>query len=135
MKGKLVAKLNSVEKKICSKRLEPTPYGKLQFPKIPDGTGNYLNELVGEDSWSFFHIIKLGTDFLNLTVEEWESGSSFQDGREVVDSLCIVKDGAERGVKLTQDFIAQAQKENNFQNILQRVENDRHGVPNQRKRN
>ena len=134
MKQKMVRKLNSVERKVCSKRQGPTTYGKPQFPTIPDGTGNDLSVLVGEDSWSFFHCLKLDKAFLELPVSEWESSSSFQAGKAVINSLCVVNDGAERGVKLTHDFLAQARKENNFQNILQVVENDRHAVPNQRKR-
>ena len=46
----------------------------------------------------------------------------------------MVNDGAERGVKLAYDFIGSPKKEDNFQNILQTVENDRRLIPNQRKR-
>ena len=82
----------------------------------------------------FFQILKLDTGFLELPVDEWESSSSFQAGKEVINSLSVVNDGAERGVKLTHEFLVQARKENNFENVLQVVENDRHAVPNQRKR-
>ena len=52
----------------------------------------------------------------------------------MVDSLSVVNDGAERGVKLAHDFLDAAKTNKNFQNILQVVENDRKSVPNQRKR-
>ena len=46
-----------------------------------------------------------------------------------------MNDGAERGVKLTYDFLDRARKERNLQNILQVVENARKALPNQCKRN
>ena len=88
MKGKMVNKLNSVEQKICSKRIGPSSFGKPKFPQIPEGTGNDLSELVGEDSWSFFQILKLDTGFLELPVDEWESSSSFQVGKGDQQSFC-----------------------------------------------
>ena len=59
---------------------------------------------------------------------DWEGGD------QLINSLSVVNDDAERGVKLTHDFLVQARKENNFENRLQVVENNRHAVPNQRKR-
>ena len=52
----------------------------------------------------------------------------------IIDNVSVVKDSAERGVKLTSDFLSGARKEENLQNILQVVENDRRNLPNQRKR-
>ena len=49
-------------------------------------------------------------------------------------SLSVVNDGAERGVKLAYDFLDSSKKEENLQNVLQIVENDRNLIPNQRKR-
>ena len=51
-----------------------------------------------------------------------------------MNSLSVVNDGAERVVKLAYDFLDSARREDNLQNILQVVENNRHAVPNQRKR-
>ena len=52
----------------------------------------------------------------------------------IVENLAVVNDAAERGVKLGHDFLSCARKEENYQNILQVVENDRKSLPNQRKR-
>ena len=46
--------------------------------------------------------------------------------------MYVVNDGAERGVKLCNDFLSQAKREDRHQNILQVVENDRNMRPDQR---
>ena len=56
-KVKMVEKLKSVDKRICSKRYGPSTYGKQPFPQIP--VNAYLSEFVGEDLWSFFHLLKI----------------------------------------------------------------------------
>ncbi len=45
----------------------------------------------------------------------------------------MVNDCAERGVKLTSDFVAVARKEQHLQNVLQAVEHDRNQQPNLRR--
>ena len=69
-----------------------------------------------------------------MPTKDWSSNSQFQAAKKVVASFSVVNDGAERGVKLTHDFLDVARKEDNLQNILQVVENDRHSLLNQRKR-
>ena len=132
-KAKMVEKLQEVDKRICSKRLGPTAYGKPAMPKLPESFDVDLSHFVGEDSWSFFHILNFGYEFLDHPVEEWSSNDCYQDCKKVVSSLSIVNDGAERGVKLAHENIDKARKEDNFQNILQVIENDRKSKENQRK--
>ena len=133
-KVKMVEKLKSVDKHICSKRYGPSTYGKPPFPRIPVNADADLSEFVGEDSWSFFHLLKINTRFLDLPAKDWSSNPQFQAAKEVVASFSVVNDGAVRGVKLAHNFSDVARKEGNLQNILQFVENDRHSLPNQRKR-
>ena len=73
-------------------------------------------------------------DFLEEPVEEWENSASYQAAKCTVKSLPVVNDAAERGVKITSDFLDSARNEERFQTTLQVVENDRKTVPNQRKR-
>ena len=111
-----------------------TGFGKPNLPEIPDNDDHNISDFAGEDSWSFFKILKLDTEFLGKPIEDWEDDQGYVAGKEVVQSLSVVNDGAERGVKLANDFIHTAHKETNLQNILQVVENNRKTVPNQRKR-
>ena len=41
-------------------------------------------------------------------MEEWTTDKEFLDAKDVVDNLSVVNDGAERGVKLSYDFIESA---------------------------
>ena len=82
----------------------------------------------------FFTTLGLDLNFLEHNVDSWEELSSYQEALKAVKHLKVVNDAAERGVKLTADFMGVAKKEEKFQKILQMVENDRKLVPNQRKR-
>ena len=68
------------------------------------------------------------------TVDEWDNSPSYEAAKAAVKSLPVVNDGAERGVKITSEFLESARKEETFQTRLQVAENDRKAVPNQRKR-
>lgn len=114
-----------------------TGYGKPTFPDIEHSI--YVpvikyDELVGSDSWYFFKIMNIDTAFLSKPVATWITDETFLDATEVVKSLMVTNDCAERGVKLTSDFIGASRLEGNFQNMLQVVEYERNKTPNQRKR-
>ncbi|KAJ4919083.1 hypothetical protein JOQ06_026303 [Pogonophryne albipinna] len=68
--------------------------------------------------------------FLSLDVEEWAAREAFQMGAVNVRAINVVNDCAERGVKLTSDFVAAAGSEEHLQ--LQAVEHDRSKQPNLR---
>ena len=134
-KKKIVNKLKSFEKKLCSKRFG-SGFGKPIFPDIPkDNVDSIdLSRFIGEDSWSIFMLMKLDCGFLDTPVEEWSSDDRYLQIRKIVCSFSVVNDAAERGVKLAYDFLDGAKSEENLQKILQVVENDRNMIPNQRKR-
>ena len=68
-------------------------------------------------------------DFLEESVDTWEDPeSSYQEAKAAVKTVPVVNDGAERGVKISSDFLEDARMEEMYQNILQ-VDL----VPNQRK--
>ena len=83
----------------------------------------------------FFITNGLDVDFLEESVDTWEDPeSSYQEAKAAVKTVPVVNDGAERGVKISSDFLEDARKEEIYQNILQVAENDRNLVANQRKR-
>ena len=117
----------------CSKR-EGTKPGKPVFPKITGDVVPTLVELVGQDSWAFFRILRIPPAFLQKPVEEWESDCDFKAGKHIVSHLSVANDGAERGVKICSDFLESSKNEDNFQNFLQVVENYQKVRPNMPKK-
>lgn len=112
-----------------------TSYGKPNFPVISENKKNRtLVSFVGADSMGFFRILHLNSEFLKHPSSKWSEMESYKLAKRTVNSMLVVNDAAERGVKLANDFIDSAKIEKNYQTILQVVENDRHLKPNQRKK-
>ena len=78
--------------------------------------------------------MKLDQEFLYKPQKDWHNDDGYKNAKLVVNSISVVNDTAERGVKLGYDFLGSAVKEERYQKILQVVENSRHTLPNQRKR-
>ena len=108
-------------------------FGKPTFPDMNDLPQQNLSELFGRESWQFFTILGIDTEFLFSPVSSWSSMESFRQAKDVVQALHVVNDAAERGVKLCHDFILSSKKEQKLQGILQVVENSRARLPDQRK--
>ena len=107
-------------------------YGK---PSFPESTESYdIADYVTPQSIVFFTTMGLDVEFLYDTVDEWDNSPSYEAAKAAVKSLPVVNDGAERGVKITSEFLESARKEETFQTRHQVAENDRKAVPNQRKR-
>lgn len=106
-------------------------FGKPKFPSF-SRVPSELTAFVGPDSMMCFKILQLDTSFLHMPVTMWSITESYLKAETVVNNLKVVNDAAERGVKLGSDFISAAKIEENYQNILQVVENDRNRQPNQR---
>ena len=130
----MVEKLHQFEVSTTCTKGEGNGYKKTVNPTLPSDIKQDISEFVGQDSWMFFHILKLETSFLTVPVKDWEMNPAYKDAKEVVSNLCVVNDAAERGVKLCYDFLSSSKKEANLQNVLQVVENCRNSLPNQRKR-
>ncbi|KAJ8373704.1 hypothetical protein SKAU_G00042840 [Synaphobranchus kaupii] len=69
---------------------------------------------------------------LRFGTEDWATSAAFPAGAVNVRAITVVNDCAERGVKLTSDFVAAARSEQHLQNVLQAVEHDRSKQPNLR---
>ena len=70
---------------------------------------------------------------MDYPVETWTHNETYKAGKDNVRSINCVNDCAERGVKLSSDFLGSARTEKNYQNVLQVVE-DRKTTPNLRSR-
>ena len=134
IKQSMVSKmLDHKQEGLCQKR-HGTGFGKPTFPKMPTEVSQDLSTYVGPDSWSFFKLLKLDDGFLYKPVEDWHSDEQYNMARLTVNSISVVNDAAERGVKLGHDCLGSALKEDRYQKILQVVENCRNKLPNSRKR-
>ena len=69
--------------------------------------------------------MKIETSFLNNPAGEWASDEFYLAAKAKVKQRLVVNDLAERGVKLTSDFLASAKIEDRFQSNLQVVECNR----------
>ena len=75
----------------------------------------------------------IDTSFFEELADLWKDDETFNNSVEIISSLAVANDGAERGVKLSHDYICTLKKEGNLQSILQVVENERNIIPNHRK--
>ena len=93
-----------------------------------------LGDLVGHDSWAMIGLLKLDCSFLDRAVATWSECPAYKISAATAKSLNVVNDCAERGVKLSTDFLGSARTELHYQDVLQVVEQDRRSHPNLRKR-
>ena len=116
-KQKMAQKLRKFEvKEACINRCG-TGYGKPVLPRVPIAEENDLRSFIGQDSYMFFKMLKLDSQFLSLPVKQWETDVGYQLGKHVISNLCVVNDAAERGVKLCYDFLHSAKKEENLEHL------------------
>ena len=109
-------------------------WGKPKFPSVVIDASTRLCEFVGVDSWFTVHRLKLDTSFLAIPVAEWERNAAFIASSVNVAAVNVINDCAERGIKLSSDFVSTARSEEHYQNVLQVVERDRKEEPNLRRK-
>ena len=79
-------------------------FGKPAFP--PAITMNTtLADLAGVDSWYMFSLLQLNPEFMNEEVADWPNSAAYQTCLRNLQALNVVNDCAERGVKLSSDFL------------------------------
>lgn len=108
-----------------------TGFGKPTFPTVDASTR--LADLVSGDSWFMMNLLGIDASFLDLPVSEWPQTDAYIDGQRKVQSVNVVNDCAERGIKLTSDFLNAGRSEEHLQNVLQVAEDDRKRKSNLRK--
>jgi hypothetical protein len=69
-------------------------------------------------------------DFITECVSEWPELLSLQNSMENLKALNVVNDRAERGIKLTSDYLEASRSEEHFQGILQIIEENSKEMPN-----
>ena len=106
-------------------------FGKPDFPQIQNIANSALEDFVNQDSWFFFKSLKINHSFLSYPSLTWSTFPEFEEAKATVKSLHVINDSAERGVKLTSDFLHSASKEENLQNVLQVVEKKQKEKPDQ----
>ncbi|ELU11830.1 hypothetical protein CAPTEDRAFT_188638 [Capitella teleta] len=104
-----------------------TGFGKPAFPIMTESTS--LADLVTPDSWWIFKLLNLDSSFLEHNVTKWQELASYQACLAAVKCL---NDAAERGVKLSSDFLSAARNEENYQSVIQVVQQNRKDLPNLR---
>ncbi|KAK5936425.1 hypothetical protein CgunFtcFv8_027703 [Champsocephalus gunnari] len=100
-----------------------TGFGKPKFPILLPTTS--LADLANKDCWFGMHQLHIDLEFMSLDVKEWATNAALKKSEVNVCAMNVVNDCAERGIKLTSDFVAVARKEQHRQNVLQAVEHDR----------
>ena len=110
-----------------------TGFGKPAFPpEVTESTT--LADLASPDSWHTMHVLQVDDSFFSEDVESWPSDPAYQASKANVLAINVINDCAERGVKLSSDFLSSARSEEHYQNVLQVVEHDRKQQPHLRKR-
>eukprot|EP00918_Siedleckia_nematoides_P031604 GHVU01068397.1.p1 GENE.GHVU01068397.1~~GHVU01068397.1.p1 ORF type:complete len:196 (+),score=29.36 GHVU01068397.1:165-752(+) len=110
-----------------------TGFGKPEFPSDMSESTT-LADLVSKDSWFTMHALQINHEFLAEPVEAWPESAAYQASLANIDALNVINDSAERGVKLSADYLSASKSEDHYQNVLQVVEESRRSVPNLRKR-
>ena len=111
-----------------------TGFGKPKFPNDNISAATKLADLVSSDSWFIFRLMGIETNFLSEDVDRWPGEQSFLSSKAKTSALNVINDNAKSGVKLSSDYLDTARSEEQYQNILQIVEESRNQLPNLRNR-
>ena len=89
-----------------------------------------LAHFTTKNSKKIFCKLSLPQEFLDLPVSEWSENIQFIQAKEVVDSLPVVNDHAERGVHLIEEYSGRHTKsEEELHDLLQVVSEHRKKYP------
>ncbi|XP_025192732.1 uncharacterized protein LOC126553881 [Aphis gossypii] len=103
----------------------------LQF----DDVQHFLNkdlplELISNKSIQFFQRFRISKDFLHKDPSLWNITTEYKEAKDVITTLKVVNDSAERGVKLMEEFNDKFTKqEEQKQYVLQIVQDYRKQYP------
>lgn len=63
-----------------------------------------LEDFVTKNTRRFFDILGISSQFLNKDVDHWNEDEDFKKSKEIVQSMRVVNDTAERGVALMEEY-------------------------------
>ena len=114
-KARMVAKLLTFEK---------PEKKRVGLPAFPTLTGeSQLWDLVTEESWDFFTILKVPVDWLTWPPMKWEESEHFRRIEKFVTTAKVINDTAERAIKLASDYTKSLTKDSKMrQKLFQTVE-------------
>ena len=117
-----------IAKRILQQRTEELELGQPTMP-VPHERVKIV-DLIGPKSWTIFQYFQ--SEWLNKSVEDWQADDGYKSINNFAVSLNVCNDLAERGVKMTEDFIEAGitTKEDELQMLLQVVEDHRRKIPN-----
>ena len=109
---------------------------RLWKPRFPENVSQNttLADVAGKNSWFTMNILQIDDQFLTDNVDAWLQSQASQSSLRNILAINVVNDSAERGVKLSSDFLAAVHSEKHYQNVLQVVEKDRKKTPNLRRK-
>lgn len=84
--------------------------------KFQNRHGTDYADYIGPDSPGLFVMLCLDPSFLYQPVSTWHRLDAYNEAKTRVRNLKVINDGAERGVKLTSDFLGCAKTEDRLQN-------------------
>jgi hypothetical protein len=121
--------LSAEEKKkmiVALKGKEGNEQSHKRIPMISQPSSKGLHDFVTKSTIRFFKILELSEDFMDKDPGEWDNEASYKRSREIVNSMKVTNDLAERGVALIQEFNASlTRNEEQKQFLLQVVEDHR----------
>ena len=89
---------------------------------------------MGENSWTLFHILGVGTDWLELEPSKWSEDIYYCEARDWVRTAKVVNDSCERAIKMIQDFCNIMTKDSFIRRgLLKAVDSSREQFPDFRK--
>ena len=98
---------------------------KPKFPTIIQNDLPFLPHLLGPRSWLLFSFFPGMHDWLQIPPQYWNLITEYRIIRDFCLKLEVVNDAAERGIKIVEDFSHITENEEQFQFLLQCVEDHR----------
>ena len=113
-KSRLASKLLSLQSEV------PESF-KLEKPKFPIIDKNTkLEDLVTPQSFKFFTILGLKSDWLGKSPDMWKNDEDFNVANEFVNTVKVTNDIAERGIKIATDYASILTKDDNLDRCCSR---------------
>lgn len=108
MKGEEIAQKILLDRETNEADEEPEEIRKKLFIKLDD-LEYFLNKdlpqkIITNNSKKLFDRFEISQDFLQLDPMHWKDQDSYKKGKKIINSLRVVNDTAERGVKLMEEF-------------------------------
>lgn len=110
-------------------------YSKRISVSLPSFKNRHLEDFVTAKSMIFFQLLELPAGYLKVDPDLWELREDYKQAKEIIKSLNVVNDHAERGVALIQEYSGLlTHDEMQLQFLLQVVENHRKMYPDSMKK-